>query len=71
MELAWPVSKTSSSDRDQSLDADLTPKGPHNLVRLFWVLGLIAGVVVGAAVAFGIAGSEARAPAQVNRSSAA
>jgi hypothetical protein len=58
-------------DRNQSLDADLTPKRPHNLVRLFWVLGLIAGVVVGAAVAFGIAGSEGPTPARVDLSSAA
>ena len=46
-------------DRYHSWDVNLTLKTPYRTLALLWVLGLIAGVAIGAAVAFGVAGNQA------------
>ena len=49
------------------MDVNLPPKPQLRIVKIFWVLGLLAGVVVGAAVAVGIARTQGSAsvPAQI------
>ena len=49
------------------MNANSTPKAQHRFVKLLWVLGLIAGVVVGAAVGFGIAGTQGERPVAATR----
>lgn len=67
MQLASPTTLATGLNQENPLNANSTPKAQHRFVKLLWVLGLIAGVVVGAAVGFGIAGTQGERPVAATR----